>query len=166
LATHAKKVKTAFEICVNSKTHSVRAQADIPLLFVLRNQLGLMSPKLGCGLGQCGACAVLVDGAVEMSCMLELGALAGRSVTTLESFAHGGKLNRIQQAFLDENAAQCGFCLSGILIRTQALLSTGRTYSDSDIKAALAPHLCRCGAHPRMLRAVRKLVGIDTEKKF
>ena len=156
-------MKTSIDIRVNSVVHAVSARPDTPLLFVLRNQLGLMSPKLGCGLGQCGACAVLVDDAVEMSCTLSIGEVNDRAVTTVESFAEGSALHPIQQAFLDENAAQCGFCLSGILIRAKALLDTRQLYTDAELKAELAPHLCRCGAHPRMFRAVRKLLGAAPE---
>ena len=147
-----------FELCVNGESHAVEALADTPLLFVLRNQLGLMSPKPGCGLGQCGACAVLVDGKVEMSCITALESVCDSEVATLESFADATSLGPIQQAFLEENAAQCGFCLSGILIRSKALLDANVAYTDVELKALLSPHLCRCGAHPRMLRAVRKLL--------
>lgn len=141
---------------VNGNEHRVDVAPDTALIFVLRNDLGLMSPKLGCGLDQCGACAVLVDGEVRYSCTTTLADVVGCKVETVESFAIDGKLDRIQSAFLAENAGQCGYCLSGILIRVKALLAENTRPSLSAIKQALKPHLCRCGAQPRILRAIQR----------
>ena len=141
---------------VNAAIHRVDVAPDTPLIFVLRNDLGLMSPKLGCGLEQCGACAVLVDGEVRYSCTTTVEDVIGCRIETLESFSCDGELDAIQSAFLAENAGQCGYCLPGILIRVKALLAVNKTPSLTDIKHALKPHLCRCGAHPRILRAIER----------
>jgi aerobic-type carbon monoxide dehydrogenase small subunit (CoxS/CutS family) len=126
------------------------------LLSVLRDELALRGSKFGCGTGQCGACMVLIDGTPGHSCSREVASVAGRSITTIEGLADNGTLHPLQQAFLDEQAGQCGYCLSGILVSAAALLQRTPNPSRADIVAALDPHLCRCGIHNRVVRAVQK----------
>ncbi len=144
----------AIELSVNGQTVSVQAAADTPLLDVLRNHLNLKGTRYGCGLEQCGTCRVLVDGTPAYACTREVGSVAGRSVTTLEGLGTPDHLHPLQQAFLDEQAGQCGFCLSGILVSAKALLDANPSPSRADIVAAMDRHLCRCGAHPRIIRAI------------
>ena len=143
-------MSVAFE--VNGHPVSVEANETTPLLDVLRNQLGLKGTRYGCGLEQCGSCMVLLDGEPVFSCSREVGTVAGRRVTTVEALAGGS----LVQAFLDEQAGQCGYCLSGIVISAEALLDRNRTPTRADIVAALERHLCRCGAHPRIIRAIER----------
>jgi nicotinate dehydrogenase subunit A len=143
-------------INVNGTSHAVAAEPETPLLYILRNDLGLKGARFGCGHGQCGACTVLVDGKPVQSCDLPLSGAAGRSVTTIEGLAPGGKLHPLQQAFIDEQAAQCGYCVTGIIMAAKALLDARPRPSDAEIRAALKGNLCRCGTHQRMLRAVRR----------
>jgi len=131
----------------------------VPLLYVLRNTLGLKSVKLGCALEQCGACKVLVDGTPTCSCVSPAVSFAGRHIETVEAMANGGGLHAVQRALLDANAAQCGYCLSGILLAAKALFDGDPTPSPEAIRAALDDHLCRCGAQPRVLRALERLAG-------
>jgi aerobic-type carbon monoxide dehydrogenase small subunit (CoxS/CutS family) len=126
------------------------------LLTVLRDELGLRGTKFGCGTEQCGACMVLIDGKPEYACSREAATVAGRSITTVEGLSSGGPLLALQQAFLDEQAGQCGYCLSGILISASALLAKNSKPSRAEIIMALDPHLCRCGIHNRVVRAVQK----------
>jgi aerobic-type carbon monoxide dehydrogenase small subunit (CoxS/CutS family) len=128
----------------------------MPLLSALRDRLGLRGSKFGCGTGQCGACMVLIDGKPEHSCARDITTVAGKTITTVEGLAGNGMLHPLQQAFLDEQAGQCGYCLSGILISAAALLKQNAKPSRADIIAALDPHLCRCGIHNRVIRAVQK----------
>ncbi|HTO06628.1 MAG TPA: (2Fe-2S)-binding protein [Myxococcota bacterium] len=130
-----------------------------PLLWVLRESLGLTGAKYGCGLEQCGACAVLCDGRKVLSCTAPLDSFAGKEITTIEGLAAGGALDPLQRAFVTEQAAQCGYCVPGIVIAARALLSETPAPSDSQVRAALSKHLCRCGTHPRMLRAVRRAIA-------
>lgn len=141
---------------VNGESRSVSAPETATLLDVLRNRLGLMGTRYGCGLEQCGSCMVLIDGTPAHSCTREVGTVAGRAVTTVEGLGSAQKPHPIQQAFLDEQAGQCGYCLSGIVMSTKALLDRNPTPSRADIVAALDRHLCRCGAHQRILRAVER----------
>jgi len=129
---------------------------DMPLLYALRNDLGLHGPKFGCGLGQCGACRVILDGEATFSCLTPVSAVAGAQVVTLEGLAESGRLHPVQQAFIDEQAVQCGYCTSGLVIAAKALLDRTHAPSDDEIVEALDPHLCRCGAHPRVVAAVRR----------
>ena len=129
---------------------------DVPLLLALRGPLGLSGPRLGCAAEACGACAVLLDGRPVMACTLPLGAVAGRSVTTVEGLGTPDSPHPLQSAFLAEQAGQCGYCLSGILVAASALLAAGPDPDDDAIRRALDPHLCRCGSHNRILRAVRR----------
>ena len=141
---------------VNGKQHRVGAAETVSLLEVLRNHLGLMGTRYGCGLEQCGCCMVLVDGQPAYSCTREVGTVAGRDVTTIEGLGTTAKPHPLQRAFLDEQAGQCGYCLSGILISAKALLDRNPNPSRADIVTALDKHLCRCGAHQRILNAVER----------
>jgi len=143
-------------ISVNGRQHEVSAEPETPLLYVLRNDLKLKGARFGCGLGQCGACTVLVDGKPVQSCDFPLSAAAGKSVTTVEGLAADGKLHPLQRAFIAEQAAQCGYCVTGIIMTAKALLDTNPHPSDTEIRAALKGNLCRCGTHQRILRAIRR----------
>ena len=143
-------------LTVNGEARSVGAPETTSLLEVLRNHLGLMGTRYGCGLEQCGCCMVLVDDQTAYACTRELGTVAGRSVTTVEGLGTAAAPHPLQQAFLDEQAGQCGYCLSGILISAKALLDRNPDPSRAEIVTALDKHLCRCGAHQRILRAVER----------
>jgi nicotinate dehydrogenase subunit A len=146
----------ATEFTVNGRSVLVEADGSAPLLSVLRDELELRGTKFGCGTEQCGSCMVLIDGEPAYSCTRGVGSLAGKSVTTIEGLSRDGALSPLQQAFLDEQAGQCGYCLSGILIAATALLRKKPKPSRADIVEALDPHLCRCGIHNRVVRAVQK----------
>jgi nicotinate dehydrogenase subunit A len=143
-------------IQVNGRKQEVAAEPETPLLYVLRNDLKLKGARFGCGLAQCGACMVLVDGKAVPSCDLPLSAAAGKAITTIEGIAVNGKPHPLQQAFIDEQAAQCGYCITGIIMAAKALLDTNRNPTDADIRTALKDNLCRCGTHHRILRAIRR----------
>jgi nicotinate dehydrogenase subunit A len=145
-----------YSLNVNGKKQSVTVDADTPLLYVLRDDLALNGPKYGCGLGQCGACTVHVDGVATRSCLLPMSALGGKAVTTLEGLASGGKPSKLQQAFIDEQAVQCGYCVNGMIMTSAALLKSKPNPTDADIKDALAGNLCRCGTHQRICAAVKR----------
>jgi nicotinate dehydrogenase subunit A len=142
------------ELDVNGAPRATAAQADTPLLYVLRNDLGLAATRFGCGTEQCGACLVLVDGAPAYACTLRVADAAGRRITTVEGLSRGGKPHPLQQAFLDEQAAQCGYCTSGMLMRAAALLAAQPAPDEAAVRRALDPQLCRCGSHNRIVRAV------------
>jgi nicotinate dehydrogenase subunit A len=144
------------DLIVNGETRSIAADPDTPLLYVLRDELNLNAAKYGCGLGQCGACTVMVDGEAVFSCVTPILLLQGRKVTTLEGLGTIDKSAPIQQAFIEEQAAQCGYCIAGMMMRAQALLQKNVHASDADIRRALEPHLCRCGTHMRILKAVSR----------
>ena len=144
---------------VNGRLHTVDVDPATPLLYVLADELGLRGPKFGCGMAQCGACTVLVSGQVKRSCVMPVGAVGQREVTTLEGLGTPEKPHPIQQAFIDEGAAQCGFCLNGVILTAKALLDEKPAASDEDICEALGGVLCRCFTHVRMLRAIRKYAG-------
>jgi len=146
----------AIPVTVNGQARQIEAPESATLLDALRNHLGLMGTRYGCGLEQCGCCMVLIDGQPVHSCTRELGTVASRSVTTVEGLGSVTKPHPLQQAFLDEQAGQCGYCLSGILISAKALLDKNPKPSRADIVAALDKHLCRCGSHTRILRAVER----------
>lgn len=141
---------------VNGTQHSVNAEADTPLLYVLRNDLKLMGTRFGCGLGQCGACNVLVDGNNVASCDTPLWAVAGKQVTTIEGLGAPGQMHPLQQAFVDEQAAQCGYCVNGIIISAKALLDRNPNPGEKEIRAALDRNLCRCGTHNRIIAAIQR----------
>ena len=143
-------------LTVNGNSHAVEADPETPLLYVLRNDLKLKGARFGCGLGQCGACTVLVDGKPVQSCDIPLSAAVGRSIVTVEGLAANGKPHPLQQAFIAEQAAQCGYCITGIIMASKALLDANRNPSDADIRTALKGNLCRCGTHHRILRAVHR----------
>ena len=139
---------------VNGEAHTVTVEADTPLLYVLRNDLGLSGPKFGCGLSQCGACTVIVGGQAQSSCSVPVSSVANRDVTTLEGLGTPEKPHPLQTAFLTEQAAQCGYCTSGMIIQAQALLDRNPKPTDAEVRSALDGNLCRCGAHNRIVRAV------------
>ncbi|HUI97966.1 MAG TPA: (2Fe-2S)-binding protein [Xanthobacteraceae bacterium] len=139
---------------VNGAMRSVSAEPDTPLLYVLRNDLALNGAKFGCGLAQCGACTVLVDGQPVRSCVTPIGTLGQSEVTTIEALGTIEKPHPLQQAFIDEQAAQCGYCINGMIMTAKGLLDRNPHPSDADVRAGLALNLCRCGTHNRIVRAV------------
>ena len=145
------------DLTINGKSVRVASDGTTPLLSVLRDELGLRGSRFGCGTEQCGTCMVLIDGELAYSCGREIGSLAGRSVTTVEGL--GDMLEPLRHAFLDEQAGQCGYCLSGILVSAAALIARKPNPSRAEIAAALDRHLCRCGAHNRIMRAVVRAGG-------
>jgi len=145
-----------YRITVNGESRLVDAAPDTPLLYVLRNDLGLNGPKFGCGLGQCGACAAIVGGNLARTCSTALGDVGDDHVITLEGLGTAEHPHPLQQAFIAEQAAQCGYCSSGIIMAAAVLLDRNRHPDDEEIKQALAGHLCRCGVHNRVVRAVRR----------
>lgn len=144
-------------IHVNGRDHDVDCPDDEPLAYVLRNRLGLYGTKLACGLEQCGACLVIVDGEPRFGCTLPVGDCVGGAVVTIEGLGDERALHAVQRALLAHNAAQCGYCLSGIAVRAAALFAHDPHPHRDAIRAALVPQLCRCGAHPRVLRALQAL---------
>ena len=146
----------AITLKVNGRSHAVAAEPETALLYALRNDLKLKGARFGCGMGQCGACTVLVDGKPVQSCDFPLSAAAGKDVTTIEGLARNGKLHPLQQAFIDEQAAQCGYCATGIIMAAKALLDANPRPTEADIRTALKGNLCRCGTHHRILRAIRR----------
>jgi nicotinate dehydrogenase subunit A len=145
-----------FNLTVNGEARVVDVDPDTPLLYVLRDNLALKGPKFGCGLGQCGACTVHVAGEAVRSCGLPIDALSNRAVTTLEGLGTSTKPSKLQQAFIDEQAAQCGYCVNGMIMTSAALLAKYKNPSEADIRAALADNLCRCGTHKRIVAAVKR----------
>lgn len=144
---------------INGADVDVTSDADTPLLFVLRDELGLTGAKLGCGLEQCGACFVLVDGEAVPSCVSPVETFTGKDITTVEGIAARATGKRVQEAFVNATAAQCGFCTAGLVVAVTALLERQPDADRDTVKAALAPNLCRCGSHPRVLRAVEEAQG-------
>jgi aerobic-type carbon monoxide dehydrogenase small subunit (CoxS/CutS family) len=147
------------ELRVNGAAHQVDADPSTPLIYVLRNQLDLTGAKLGCGLEQCGACAVLVDGERVLSCVRAVSEFDKSEIVTVEGLAEDGEWSDVQRAFIEQGAAQCGYCTPGIVIAVTALLARKPRPSDSEIREALDDHLCRCGSHWRVLEAVDRLVA-------
>ena len=145
-----------FNLNVNGQARVVDVDPDTPLLYVLRENLALKGPKFGCGLAQCGACTIHVNGEAVRSCVLPVEALNDRAITTLEGLATSAGLSRLQQAFIDEQAAQCGYCINGMIMTSAALLAKDRNPSEATIRAALADNLCRCGTHKRIVAAVKR----------
>ncbi len=142
---------------VNGKSQEIDvADPSTPLLYVLRDNLGLHGPRFGCGLGQCGACMVHIDGHATFSCVLPVTAVGDRKVTTLEGLMEGGKPNKLQQAFIDEEAAKCGYCISGMVMQAQALLNKTPNPTDEEIRRHMEPNLCRCGTHAAIMRAIKR----------
>jgi len=141
---------------VNGRLYQVAAEGSTPLLYILRNDLGLNGPKFGCGLGQCGSCSVFVGDSVVRSCVYPLDAVGKQKISTVESLADGDRLHPLQAAFRDEQAAQCGYCTSGMLMAAKALLDRKPHPTEADIRESLASTLCRCGVHNRIVRAVQR----------
>ncbi len=144
-----------YQLSVNGETRQIDSDDDTPLLYVLRNELGLNSPRFGCGLEQCGACRVELNGELVYSCNTTIAAADQGEVTTVEGISHGDELHPVQQAILEVNAGQCGYCLSGMVMAARDLLSTEPQPSRQQIQQALNPHLCRCGSHNRIIRAIQ-----------
>ena len=144
---------------INGKNQTIDAEPDMPLLYALRNDLRLNSPKFGCGLAQCGACTIIMDGNAIRSGVTPVSAAQNKPVTTLEGLGSTKKMHKIQQAFVDEQAVQCGYCINGMIMSTKALLDKNPKPTDGQIKEALAGNLCRCGTHIRILRAVKRASG-------
>jgi aerobic-type carbon monoxide dehydrogenase small subunit (CoxS/CutS family) len=143
-------------LTVNGKAHAVDADPQTPLLYVLRDELALNGAKFGCGLGQCGACTVMIDGVAVNSCITPIGSLQARRVLTVEGLGTTDKPGVLQQAFIDEQAAQCGYCIAGMIMRAQSLLDRNPAPSDAEIRSHMEPNLCRCGTHMRIFRAIRR----------
>jgi aerobic-type carbon monoxide dehydrogenase small subunit (CoxS/CutS family) len=143
-------------LTVNSTVHRLDIDPATPLLYALRGELGLNGAKFGCGLGQCGACTVIVDGEPVYSCLTPVIALQDRHITTIEGLGTSAKPGPLQKAFIDEQAAQCGYCIAGMIMRAQALLDRNPSPSETEIRAHMEPNLCRCGTHMRILRAIRR----------
>lgn len=146
----------AFHLNVNGQVQEVRARAGTPLLSVLRDDLGLTGTRFGCGQGDCGACYVLADGRAVPSCTLSVEDAESKEIVTVEGLAQGDALSRVQAAFVEEDAMQCGYCTSGMLISATALLTRVRAPTEEEIRQALEPHLCRCGVYGRVIRAVQR----------
>ncbi len=146
----------AIEIIVNGKPHTVQAAPDTALLYVLRNELGLSGPHFGCGEEKCGACMVLVGDTATQSCKLAVSEIGQARITTLEGLAEEGQLHPVQRAFLEEQAAQCGYCINGMIMTSKALLDRKPHPTEQEIRQALAHHLCRCGTHLDIVRAVQR----------
>jgi len=143
-------------LTINGRTRAVDADPTTPLLYVLRDHLALNGAKFGCGLGQCGACTVIVDGQATFSCVTPISVLEGRQVRTLEGLGTPAEPGPMQRAFIAEQAAQCGYCIAGMIMRAQALLEKNPAPSDAEIRGHMMPNLCRCGTHMRILRAVHR----------
>ena len=148
-----------FDIQVNGSKQSIQADVDSPLLYVLRDQLELHGPKFGCGLGQCGACTVHIDGQAVRSCVYPASAVGKRAVTTLEGLGSNAKPSPLQQAFIDEQAVQCGYCINGMVMQAADLLKRNPKPTEAQIRESLAMNLCRCGTHQRIVRAVQRASG-------
>jgi nicotinate dehydrogenase subunit A len=151
--------QTPIRLSVNGAMHEIAAAPETPLLHVLRNDLGLNGPKYGCGLGECGTCTVLIDGAAARSCVIPVSGCIGRDIVTLEGLGTREAPDIVQQAFIDEQAAQCGYCLNGMIMTTKALLAINPQPSEQEALAALRYNLCRCGTHVEILRAVMRASG-------
>jgi nicotinate dehydrogenase subunit A len=150
-----------FPLRVNGNKYTVEVDPDTPLLFVLNDNLGLRGPRFGCGMAQCGACTVIMRGQVVRSCVMAVSAVGQDEIKTLEGLGTPDKPHPIQQAFIDGGAAQCGFCLSGVILTAKALLDTKPNPTDQEIRAALGGVLCRCFAHTRMLKAIQDYAGAN-----
>ena len=144
------------ELDVNGRRHAVDAEGDTPLLYVLRDHLAMNGAKFGCGLGQCGACTVIVDGKAVFSCVTPISVLGGRAIRTIEGLGTPDRPSPLQRAFIDEQAAQCGYCIAGMIMRAEALLQRTPAPADDEIRRTMEPNLCRCGTHTRILRAIRR----------
>jgi nicotinate dehydrogenase subunit A len=153
-------------LSVNGRSHRLDVPPDAPLLTVLRNDLGLNGPKFGCGLGECGACTVLVDGIAARACVIPVDGVAGREITTLEGLGTRERPHPVQQAFIDEQAAQCGYCLNGMIMMVAALLEREPNASEARIRQELSGNLCRCGTHVEIVRAAQRAVQLTRDAKL
>ena len=144
---------------VNGETHSLDVEKEMPLLWAIRTEIGLTGTKYGCGIAQCGACTVLVDGKAVRSCTLAVSGAEGKEITTIEGLSQGGTLNKVQQAWIAEDVPQCGYCQSGQVMAATALLDRTPHPDDSDIDAAMAGNICRCGTYVRIRRAIKRAAG-------
>jgi nicotinate dehydrogenase subunit A len=149
-----------FNLMVNGEARVVDVDPDTPMLYVLRDNLALKGPKFGCGLAQCGACTIHVDGAAVRSCVVPVAAVANGAVTTLEGLGTSARPSKLQQAFIDEQAAQCGYCINGMIMTSAALLAKNKNPSETDIREALVDNLCRCGTHKRIVAAVKRAAAL------
>jgi aerobic-type carbon monoxide dehydrogenase small subunit (CoxS/CutS family) len=145
---------------VNGETHSLDIEDEMPLLWAIRNEIGLTGTKYGCGIAQCGACTVLMDGKAVRSCLLPAASAQGREITTIEGLSQGGALNKVQEAWVAEDVPQCGYCQSGQVMAATALLNRTPKPDESDIDAAMAGNICRCGTYVRIRRAIRRAAGM------
>ena len=145
-----------FRLRVNRSSVTVECDGQTPLLYVLRNDLALNGPQFGCGLGQCGACTVLIDGQPVRSCVMPVASAGGRSIVTLDGLSKGGAPDPLQRAFIEAQAAQCGYCTNGMIMTAKALLEQKKAPTEGEIKQALSGNLCRCGSHNRIVQAVRQ----------
>jgi nicotinate dehydrogenase subunit A len=143
-------------LSVNGQTKEVDVDPDTPLLYVLRDEFELRGPRFGCGLGQCGACTVIIDGGAVRSCVYPASSAQGQKITTLEGLGSTSKPHPLQQAFIDEQAVQCGYCINGMIMTAKALLDSNPHPTEDEIKSALAANLCRCGTHTRIVRAIQR----------
>ena len=157
---------TTYQLNINGKRQSVEAESDTPLLYVLRDNLSLQGAKFGCGLGQCGACTVLVNGEAMRSCITPVSSIKASKVVTLEGLGKSGKPHPVQQAFIDEQAVQCGYCINGMVMQSVSFLNKNPKPSEAQVTQALAANLCRCGTHTRIVKAVLRAakVGPQTVK--
>ena len=146
-------------LTVNGRKHALDIDPTTPLLYALRDDLQLNGAKFGCGLGQCGACTVIVDGTAVFSCVVPISVLAGKQVRTIESLGTEAQPGPLQQAFIDEQAAQCGYCIAGMVMRAQALLEKNQSPTEDEIRTHMQPNLCRCGTHLRIIAAVKRAAG-------
>jgi len=151
------------ELIINGEARWVDADPTTPLLYVLRNDLEMNGAKFGCGLGQCGACTVMIEGEAQFSCITPVSTLQGKAVKTVEGLGSVENPNPLQLAFIEEQAAQCGYCIAGVLMQAQALLEKNPAASEAEVRSALSPNLCRCGTHARIVRAVRR-AGIAMQR--
>jgi nicotinate dehydrogenase subunit A len=161
----ASMTQTTHRLTVNGRIHDVVAAADTALLYVLRNDLELNGPKYGCGLGECGACNVLIDGVAARACVIPIDGCAGRDIVTLEGLGSRDHPDPVQDAFIGEQAAQCGYCLNGMIISTKALLLRSPHPSQTEVREALRYNLCRCGAHIEIMRAAMRAAGHAAEAR-
>ena len=152
-------MSSSFTVVVNGKAHQVETEASTPLLYILRNELGLNGPKFGCGLQQCGACMVLLNGLAHPSCMIPVSAVTAYEITTIEGLEKEGKLHPVQEAFITEQAAQCGYCLNGLVMSAVSLLNAVPKPGDEQIREGLQRCLCRCGTQSRAIRAIKRVIG-------
>ena len=150
---------STFTIDVNGKEHNIQAEASTPLLYVLRNELRLNGPRFGCGLQQCGSCMVLLNGVAHPSCMIPVSSVANYKITTLEGLGTKEKLHPVQEAFIEEQAAQCGYCLNGLVMSSVSLLNAVSKPDDEQIREGLQRCLCRCGTQSRAIRAIKKVIA-------